>query len=107
MTKKIERQRRKITLIVERRQIKIVQCLPLAIIELVAMLDLAFGTGARGASAFAADVLALLVTERAEEFVEIAPALVAPVELPVEARQPIGARERFQVRRLREIEMHR
>jgi len=54
------------------------------------------------------DVLAFLVGECTEEIVEVTPAVfIAPVELPIEAWQPVPARECIDVRGRGEIEMRR
>src|SRR4051812_32728897 len=108
MAEKIERQRREIAFVVERREIEAVHRVPLARIELVAVLDLAGRTGAHRARTFAPDVLALLVVQCGEKIVEVAPVFVVlPVELPVEARQPAGAFERGRIARRSEVEMRR
>ena len=88
MAEEIQRQRRIVSLLIERRDIQIVDAPPGCRVDFVAVADLAMQPCAPHVFAFLTYVLALLRLERIEKIGEIAPALVVPVELPVETRQP-------------------
>src|SRR5258708_31984125 len=94
-----------ITALIEGVDVKPMDCAPLGIAQFVAVAHLAGDARARDLCTFMPNILAFLVIERGEEMLEVAPARVAPMELPVEAFEPATLCERLCVVAADEIDM--
>src|SRR5690348_2907079 len=89
MAKEIQRERRRVAFLVEGVGIEMVHAAPFRIVQGTAAAEFALDMGFHDLRALAPDRVATLVGEGIEEILEAAPAIrVAPLELPIRARQP-------------------
>src|SRR6185437_13661619 len=89
VAEEIQRQGRRVAFLVEGVGIEVMHRAPVVVAQRTAVAELALDAGVRDLRALAADSAAALVGEGAEKILEVAPAVeVAPLELPVGAREP-------------------
>ena len=84
-----QREGRCVAFLVEGVGVEVMHAAPFGVIERATVAEFAFDAVVLHLRAFAADSIAALVGQGAEEILEITPALrVAPLELPIRTRQP-------------------